>query len=276
MAFNDTSVFLRVSRHKFILVVVLKVLRAIYESVLRERQVSRRHFSDQMGGGAGVRMHKRAVRIISCPLNDHRQEEDFSGIIKVLTVLPLQRLEAVDIKANSRVTAILGELVAYIASYQNMALNGVHPESSSLPSTFVPAERSGVDDDWTELRDKQQRPHSSYNPSEEQKRRSRTEDGPDQSQNNMQVLVNAAGSSTEGLSSNSTHQNGGVNRIGEISEETEPAPKPIVKKKKRKLLLYLADKIAGLLILSIVIAGLFSIPVALFALKPNVRNQLTP
>ena len=189
----------------------------------------------------------------------------------MLTLLPLQHLEAVDIKANSRVTAILCELVAYIASYQDMALNGVHPESSSLPSTFVPAERSGVDDDWTELRDQQQRPHSSYNPSEEQKRRSITENGPDQSQN-MQVLVNAAGSSTEGLSSNNTHQNGGVNRIGEISEETEPAPKPIVKKKKRKLLLYLAGKIAGLLILSIVIAGLFSIPVALFALKPNVRN----
>ena len=231
-------------------------------------------------GGGGVRMHKRAVRIISCPLNDvyivDRQEGDFSGIISAdSTSSSATHLQAVDIKANSTVTGISGKLVAYIAIYQDMALNGVYPGSSSLPSTFVPAERSGVDDDWTELRDQQQRPHSSYNPSEDQKRRSRTENGPDQSQN-MQVLVNAAGSSTEGLTSSNTHQNGGVHRIGEISEETEissePAPQPIVKKKKKKLLLYLAGKITGLLILSIVIAGLFLIPVALFALRPNVRN----
>ena len=155
-----------------------------------------------------------------------------------------------------------------------MALNEIHPESSSLQSTFVPAEQEG-------LRNHQQRPHSSHHPLEERST-ALTEVELQSTSQNLQVLLHAAaGSSTGSCNSNSSHQNTEVNGIRGTSEHIErhhvayepPAPQysRAMKKWKRRVLVTLA-KITALLVLAIVIAGIFAVPVTLVILKANVSN----
>ena len=159
-----------------------------------------------------------------------------------------------------------------------MALNEIHPESSSLPTTFLPAEQDGLYNDQRVLRNHQQRPHSSHHPMEDQTERFTTEDDLQQFRN-LQAPLHGAGSSTDDPN-NSSHQNGEVNGIRGTSEQTEihqmacePTLQPTATKKRR----FFASmaKITGLLILGTVIAGLFSVPVALFILKANVRQTHT-
>jgi hypothetical protein len=153
-----------------------------------------------------------------------------------------------------------------------MALNEIHPESSSLPTTFLPAEQDGLYNDQRVLRNHQQRPHSSHHPMEDQTERFTTEDDLQQFRN-LQAPLHGAGSSTDDPN-NSSHQNGEVNGIRGTSEQTEihqmacePTLQPTATKKRR----FFASmaKITGLLILGTAIAGLFSVPVALFILKAN-------
>ena len=157
-----------------------------------------------------------------------------------------------------------------------MALSG---KPSSLPSTFGPAGLSLPEHDQ-KVSVYEQRPHSSYHPVDEQKRRSTDEDAPS---HNLEVSTFADGSTIGSWKSNHRHlgpESRGLREIPECMERDtfsdEMGPESRVDKptkRKRKVLVLLAKTIA-LLILAIVIAGLFSIPVTLFILESNVRHTL--
>ena len=168
---------------------------------------------------------------------------------------------------NEHYNCIRGSVV----SCTHMALDK-HPERSSLPSTFGFGKGHSNGQDGTEQ--KTQSSHcTTGDPLELERRSIAAETLPQSPLTRTQQVVSSS------LESLKTQDRRNSSEIRETSFEADHEYSKSVtyqrvrkKVKKRRAVSVCAVKIVALLILGVVIAGLFSIPITLFILKANTNN----